>query len=95
MAFDLCVRRAGGPAISSWLGSCSGVGGLVEGRKLIAPRFPLPRPGGRLGLRMPSWTGRFDNALHLSIMRDLKRSGRKFLVFASCNFGPSLFVKAK
>jgi hypothetical protein len=37
------VGRAGGPAISSWLGSCSGLGGLLEDRKLIAPRFPLPR----------------------------------------------------
>ncbi|MNT47702.1 hypothetical protein D3C72_1844390 [compost metagenome] len=38
-ASDLCVRRAGGPAISSWLGSSSGLGGLVKGRGVIAPRF--------------------------------------------------------
>jgi len=44
---------------------------------------------------MPPWTGRVDNALHLPIMRDLKKSGRKFLGFASCGFASSLFLKAE
>ncbi|MCY1526374.1 hypothetical protein D9M68_613880 [compost metagenome] len=94
-AFDLRVRRAGSS------------GGLVAARVLFrfkrlpgkpqvnAPRFPLLRPDGRTASGMPPWSGRFDNALHPPIMRDLKKSGRKFLEFASCNFDVPLFLKAE
>jgi len=44
---------------------------------------------------MPPWAGRFVNALHLMIMRDLEKSAREFLEFASCNFSASLFLKAE
>ena len=75
-------RRAGGPAVSSWLGSCSGLCGLGKDRRAIAPRFPLLRPRWAFGAGYAVLTGRFDNALHPLIMRDLWNSGREFLLFA-------------
>ncbi|HEY9271436.1 hypothetical protein [Achromobacter sp.] len=50
---------------------------------------------GRTVTGMPPWAGRFVNALHLMIMRDLEKSAREFLEFASCNFSLSLFLKAE
>jgi len=43
---------------------------------------------------MPPWAGRFDNALHWTIMRDLRDSGRGFLARRRCYFGPALLLKA-